>query len=145
MNELTIKVKYHSDAIPKIEAINKGDCIDLYAAERVELKAFQSAKISLGVSMKLPEGYKARLAPRSSTYDNWGIIQTNSIGIIDNSFCGENDIWRMPVLAMRDTVIEVGDRICQFEIDKKMEKPEIVTVEHMGDDDRGGFGSTGKR
>lgn len=145
MNELTIKVKYHSDAIPEIKAIDKGDCIDLYAAERVELKAFESAKISLGISMKLPDGYKARLAPRSSTFDNWGIIQTNSIGIIDNSFCGENDIWRMPVLAMRDTIIEIGDKICQFEIVEKMEKPNIIKVDRLGSPDRGGFGSTGSR
>ena len=143
---MEIKIKYHSNEIPKIHAIKEGDCIDLYAAERVELKQFDFKIISLGISMKLPEGYRANLSPRSSTYKNWGILQTNSPGIIDEVFCGENDIWGMPVVALRDTVIEVGDRICQFEIVKKMEeKPEFAIVEHMDDEDRGGFGSTGKR
>lgn len=143
---MEIKIKYHSNEIPKIHAIKEGDCIDLYAAERVELKQFDFKIISLGISMKLPEGYRANLSPRSSTYKNWGILQTNSPGIIDEIFCGENDIWGMPVVALRDTIIEVGDRICQFEIVKKMEeKPEFTIVEHMDDEDRGGFGSTGKR
>lgn len=143
---MEIKIKYHSNEIPKIRAIKEGDCIDLYAAERVELKQFDFKIISLGISMKLPEGYRANLSPRSSTYKNWGILQTNSPGIIDEIFCGENDIWGMPVVALRDTIIEVGDRICQFEIVKKMEeKPEFTIVEYMDDEDRGGFGSTGKR
>lgn len=145
MQKLTIKIKYHSADIPEITPIDQGDCIDLYAAERVELKAFESAVISLGISVKLPDGYKAQLTPRSSTFKRWGIIQTNSVGTIDNSYCGENDIWGMPVLAMRDTVIEIGDKICQFEIVKKMEKPDIIKVDHMEDADRGGFGSTGSR
>ena len=143
---MEIKIKYHSNEIPKIRAIKEGDCIDLYAAERVELKQFDFKIISLGISMKLPEGYRANLSPRSSTYKNWGILQTNSPGIIDEIFCGENDIWGMPVVALRDTIIEIGDRICQFEIVKKMEeKPKFTIVEHMDDEDRGGFGSTGKR
>ena len=145
MNNITIKVKYHSVDIPEIAPIEQGDCIDLYAAERVELKAFESAVISLGISVKMPEGYKAHLMPRSSTFKKWGIIQTNSIGIIDNSYSGENDVWCMPVLAMRDTTIEVGDRIAQFEIVDVMNTPTIIKVDHMEDADRGGFGSTGSR
>jgi len=141
---MDIIIKYHSNDIPKIHAIEQGDCIDLYAAERVELKQFDFKIISLGISMKLPAGYKAYLTPRSSTYKNWGIIQTNSPGVIDESYCGENDVWGMPVVALRDTVIEVGDKICQFEIVQKMEKPNFVPVDHMTDKNRGGFGSTGK-
>lgn len=143
---VTIKIKYHAKDIDKVKAIPNGDWLDLRAAEDVELKMFQSAKISLGISMKLPEGYEAHLAPRSSTFDKWGIIQTNSTGIIDNSYSGENDIWAMPVLAMRDTVIHKNDRICQFRIMEKMpEAIDVVEVDHMEGTDRGGFGSTGTK
>ena len=141
----TIKVMYHNPNIDKISAISIGDWIDLRAAETVELKAGEFAIIPLGVSMKLPDGYEAHLAPRSSTFKNWGIIQTNSIGVIDNSYSGENDIWGLPVYAMRDTVIKENDRICQFRIMPRMGNVEIVQVDHMEDADRGGFGKTGTK
>ena len=99
MNE--ILVRYHNDNIDKIEKLSKGDWIDLRAAETVELKAGDFKIISLGVSMKLPEGYEAHIVPRSSTFKKWGILQTNHMGVIDNSYSGDNDIWGMPVLAMR--------------------------------------------
>ena len=140
-----IKIKYHDKEIPKIKTISQGDLIDLYAAETVELKAGESRLISLGVSMKLPRGYKANVYPRSSTFKNWGILQTNSVGQIDNSYSGTNDIWRYPVYATRDTVINKGDRICQFEIVPVMPTIEIMEVDSLDEVDRGGFGSTGTR
>lgn len=140
---MIIKVKYHNPNIDKITILPNGDWVDLRAAETVELKAGEFKLISLGVSMKLPNGYEAHIVPRSSTFKKWGVLQTNSVGIVDNSYSGENDIWRFPALAMRDTVINEGDRICQFRIVKKMEAVEFEVVEHMEDADRGGFGSTG--
>ena len=93
--------------------------------------------------MKLPDGYEAHLAPRSSTFKTWGIIQTNSIGVVDNSYSGNNDIWKMPVYATRDTVINVNDRICQFRIMSKMPVVDVEEVDNLEGPDRGGFGSTG--
>lgn len=140
---MKIKVKYHNQYFEKLKVIPNGDWVDLRAAERVELKTGEFKIISLGVSMKLPEGYEAHIVPRSSTFKRYGVLQVNSMGIIDNSYCGENDIWGFPALAMRDTVIDAGDRICQFRIMKKMEPVEFIEVAHMEDADRGGFGSTG--
>ncbi len=143
---MEIKVKYHVADMPELHFIgDKSDWIDLRAAERVEMKAGEFKIISLGISMKLPEGYEAHIAPRSSTFLKYGIIQTNSVGVVDNSYCGDNDIWGMPALAMRDTVIEKGDRICQFRLMKKMESVTFTEVEHLSAQDRGGFGSTGSR
>ena len=139
----TVLIKYHTDGIDHIQKIENGDWIDLRAAEDVALKAGDFKLISLGVSIKLPDGYEAHIAPRSSSFKAWGFLQTNSVGVVDNSYCGENDIWRLPVFATRDTVIHKNDRICQFRIMKKMEPVEIVEVDHMEDADRGGFGSTG--
>ncbi len=141
MNEILIR--YHNDNIDKIEEIATGDWVDLRAAETVELKAGESKIISLGVSMKLPEGYEAHIVPRSSTFKKWGILQTNHMGVIDNSYSGDNDIWGMPVLALRDTTINENDRICQFRIMEKMPKVTLTTVEYLDGKDRGGFGSTG--
>lgn len=141
---MEIQIRYHEGAEP-IEILEQGDWIDLKAAETVTMKAGEFRKISLGVSMKLPEGYEAHIVPRSSTFRKWGIIQVNCVGIIDNSYCGDDDIWGYQVLAMRDTTIERGDRICQFRLMKKMEKPELITVEHLTGPNRGGFGSTGTK
>jgi len=138
-----ILVRYHNDNIDKIEELNKGDWIDLRAAETVELKAGDFKIISLGVSMKLPAGYEAHIVPRSSTFKKWGILQTNHMGVIDNSYSGDNDIWGMPVLAMRDTVINENDRICQFRIIERMGHIKMTEVDHLEGEDRGGFGSTG--
>ncbi len=140
---MKLQIKYHNEEIEKIKKIDKGDWIDLRAAEKVELKQGDFALISLGVSMKLPDGYEAHLAPRSSTFKTWGIIQTNSIGVVDNSYSGNNDIWKMPVYATRDTVINVNDRICQFRIMPKMPVLDVEEVDNLEGPDRGGFGSTG--
>lgn len=140
----TINIKYHNSDLKKIEKIEIGDWIDLRAAEDIELKAGDFKIISLGVSMKLPEGYEAHIVPRSSTFKTWGVIQTNSMGIIDNSYSGTNDIWRFPAYATRDTQIKVNDRLCQFRIVKKQPKVELIEVDKLDDIDRGGFGSTGK-
>ena len=140
---MEIKVRYHADIHP-LEQTEKGDWIDLRAAEDVEMWAGESRCISLGVSMKLPEGYEAIVIPRSSTFKHWGIIQTNHCGLIDNSYCGDNDVWMFPALATRDTLIEKNSRICQFRIQKKMDKLTFDTVDKLEDADRGGFGSTGK-
>ena len=141
---MKILVRYHDGAVP-LTILPQGDWIDLCAAETVTMHAGEFRIISLGVSMQLPEGYEAHIVPRSSTFRRWGILQANSIGVIDNSFCGTNDEWKLPVYATRDTVIEKGDRICQFRVMRKMDKPELVTVEHLDNASRGGFGSTGTR
>ena len=140
----TIKIKYFDKEIDKIEKINKGDLIDLRAAETVEMKKGDFKLIKLGVGMKLPEGYKANVYPRSSTYKNFGIILANSVGQIDNSYSGDADEWRFPAIAMRDTIIHNNDRICQFEIQKIQPEIEFIEVEHLDEESRGGIGSTGK-
>ncbi|WP_260858019.1 dUTP diphosphatase [Bacillus sp. FJAT-22090] len=140
---LKIKVKYFNKDITKLEKITKGDWIDLRVAETVELKAGESAVIKLGVGMKLPEGFEANVVPRSSTFKNYGIIQTNHYGVIDNSYSGNEDEWRFPVYATRDTVINFDDRVCQFRIQRKMPEVEIEEVEELDVISRGGFGSTG--
>lgn len=140
---MKIDIKYHADIHP-LEKTEKGDWIDLRAAEDVVLEAGESKLISLGISMKLPEGYEAVIIPRSSTFKHWGIIQTNHFGLIDNSYCGDNDVWMFPALATRDVLIEKNSRICQFRIQKKMEEVSFETVDHLGGMNRGGFGSSGK-
>lgn len=144
-NAMTIKVKYLDGEVTRLAKIDKGDWIDLYAAETVELKAGEMKLVHLGVAMKLPDGYEGHLAPRSSTFKKWGIIQANSVGVVDNSYCGDNDWWRFPALAMRDTVISRGDKICQFRIVEKQPNICFAEVEELGEADRGGFGSTGTR
>lgn len=142
---MTLKVKYHNKNLLPLEFIqNKSDWIDLRSAETVNIKAFEFKLISLGVSIQLPKGYEAYIVPRSSTFSTWGIIQTNSIGIIDESYCGDNDIWKMPVLALRDTTINENDRICQFRIQSKMSGISFENVKILNNEDRFGFGSTGK-
>lgn len=141
-----IKIKYHSKDIEKIKNIEgKSDWYDLRSAEDVTLKAGEFKLINLGVSMKLPEGYEAHIVPRSSTFKNFGIIQTNHQAVIDNSYCGDNDIWRYPAYALKDTKIHVNDRICQFRIVEKQPKINFVEVDFLDGQDRGGIGSTGKQ
>lgn len=142
-NNLTIYIKYHNDILP-IDAFENGDWIDLRSAEDIEMKAGDFHLISLGVSMQLPEGYEAHIVPRSSTYKHWGIIQANHMGVIDNSYCGDNDIWKFPAIAIRDTQIYKNDRICQFRIVKKQPEFEFEEVDYLENNDRGGFGSTGQ-
>ena len=138
----SIKIKYFTD-IEHIEKISQGDWIDLRVAETVSLSKGEFKLISLGVGMILPDGYEAHIVPRSSTFKKFHVIQTNHMGIIDNSYCGEQDEWKFPALAVEDTIINKNDRICQFRIVKK--QPEIVfeQVEKLSDTSRGGFGSTG--
>ena len=141
-----IRIKYFTDKIEKLDYIDgKSDWIDLRASEEVELKAGDFKLIPLGVAMEIPQGYEGHLAPRSSTFKTWGIIQTNSVGVIDCSYCGDDDMWRMPVYATRDTVIHVNDRVAQFRIIENPPKIVFEEVEHLGNDNRGGFGSTGKQ
>ena len=141
---LKIKIKYFDNEIDKISKITQGDWIDLRSAVNITLRAGEFALIPLGIGMILPDGYEAHIVPRSSTFKHWGILQANSIGIIDNSYSGENDQWMLPVYATRDIEIRKNDRICQFRIMEQM--PEVVKqeVEHLNDKSRGGFGSTGK-
>lgn len=145
LNNKTIKIKYFDQEIEKIQKISKGDWIDLRCAERVELKAGEYKLLRLGVGMILPDGYEAHVLPRSSTPSKFGIILANSMGVIDNSYSGDADEWRFPAVAIRDTVIEKGDRIAQFRIMKN--QPQIIfeEVEHLNEVSRGGIGSTGKR
>lgn len=138
----TIKIKYHAD-IEKIKKIEQGDWIDLRSAEEVTLKKGEFGMINLGVSMQLPIGYEAHIAPRSSTFKTFGLIETNGIGIIDNLYCSDTDIWKMPVLATRDVTIYKNDRVCQFRIMKKQPEIEFIEVDSLGNKARGGFGSTG--
>ncbi len=142
---MNIKIKYFTDIIDKIQKIDKGDWIDLRSAETVELKAGEFKLIPLGVAMELPKGYEAHVVPRSSTYKNFGIIQTNHQAVIDESYCGDNDQWYYPAYALRDTIINTNDRICQFRIMEK--QPEIIfeEVDFLTGKDRGGIGSTGKQ
>ena len=140
-----IKIMYHNKNMGKIESIDVGDWIDLRAAETISMSAGDFRLISLGIAMKLPEGYEAHMAPRSSTFKKWGILQANSIGVIDNSYSGTNDIWKFPALAMRDTTIYEGDRICQFRIVKRQPEVEFIEAEELDAVDRQGFGSTGTR
>lgn len=142
---LNVDIIYHNPNMPKLEKIDKGDWIDLRASVGGSFKAGDFALIDLGVSMRLPEGYEAHIVPRSSTFKNWGIIQTNSIGVVDNSYSGTNDVWKMPCYFTCDTVIKPNDRICQFRIMKKMEPVSFTEVTELNSTDRGGFGSTGKR
>ena len=141
----TIRIKYFTDKIERLAYIDgKSDWIDLRCAEEVIMKAGEFRLIPLGIAMELPAGYEAHVVPRSSTFKNFGIIQTNHMGIIDETYCGDQDQWFMPVYALRDTDIHINDRICQFRIMEH--QPELLFKETkaLGNADRGGFGSTGK-
>ena len=138
-----VKIKYFSNKISPITFNSKGDWIDLRSADTITLKKGDFALIPLGVGMKLPKNYEAHIAPRSSTFKNWGILQTNSVAVIDNSYCGDEDEWKYPVYATRDITINRNDRICQFRIVKKQPKFKFKFVLHLGKISRGGFGSTG--
>ena len=167
MEQQTIRIKYHSNEIEKLTYIDgkrdwklksilrmmrllrkkhdgKSDWIDLRSAEHVVLKKGEFKLIKLGVSMQLPAGYEAVIVPRSSTYKNFGIIQTNHMGVVDESYCGDDDVWMMPALAMRDTEINVNDRICQFRIQKHQPVIRFEETDTLGNENRGGIGSTGR-
>ena len=139
-----IKVKYFTDVEP-VREIQGGDWYDLRTAEDVTMEAGDFRMIPLGVAMELPEGYEAHVVPRSSTYKNFGVIQANHMGVIDNSYCGDNDQWMFPAIALTDTHIPKGARICQFRVVEKQPPVTFETVERLIGPDRGGFGSTGER
>ena len=142
---MEIKIKYHTDKIEKLRYIDgKSDWIDLRVAKDYDLKKGDFALIDLGISVKLPERYEMITAPRSSTFKNYGLLQSNSIGVVDESYCGDDDILMMPVYATRDVHISVNDRICQFRIFKHQPAIEFVECDHLSDESRGGFGSTGR-
>lgn len=140
---LELKIKYHNDDLIRLKPLVNGDWVDLRAAEEVSLKAGEFKLISLGISVQLPKGYEAHIVPRSSTFMNFGIIQTNHYGVIDESYCGDNDIWKFPAYALRDTKIHVNDRICQFRLYEHQPSLELKEVSKLDGRDRGGFGSTG--
>lgn len=141
---VSINVKYLYDDACKIAQVEGSDWIDLYTAEEVYIPSGQFKLIPLGVAIQLPKGYEAHIVPRSSTYKNWGIIQANSMGVIDASYCGDSDQWMFPAIAIKPTHIPKGTRICQFRIEKNQPQIDIVEVKTLGNNNRGGFGSTGK-
>ena len=138
-----IKIKYFNDQLEKITKISKGDWIDLRSSIDCELKVGEFKLIPLGVAMELPKNHEAHIVPRGSTFKNFGIIQTNHQGVVDESYSGDNDMWFMPVFALRHSIIKMNDRICQFRIVEKMPEIDFIEVEYLGNDDRGGHGSTG--
>ena len=140
---MKIKIKYFNPDLIRIEKIEKGNWIDLRAAETAEMKKGEFKLIPLGIAMHLPLGYEAHVVPRSSTFKNFKILQTNSFGVIDESYCGDNDQWFFPALAVEDTVIHKNDRICQFRIMDHQPAIDFEEVETLGMPDRGGHGSTG--
>ena len=150
---MKIKIKYFDNA-KELNMIEKGNWCDLYANKDMFIPEGEKMMIPLGVAMQLPEGYEAHVVPRSSTFKTWGIIQTNNIGIIDNSYCGDNDQWFYPAYCLEPknfidnqygTLIRKGDKIAQFRIIEVQPKLEFEKVELLGNKDRGGFGSTGSK
>lgn len=142
---LVLEIKYFSKDIEKLRFIDgKSDWIDLRASKNISMKQGEFKLIPLGIGIKLPKGYEAHIVPRSSTFKNFGLLQTNSMGVIDETYCGDNDEWKFPALAFRDTQININDRICQFRIVKHQEEFKFVEVMKLEEKDRGGFGSTGK-
>ena len=139
----TLKIKYFDKEISPVTYIDKGDWIDLRAAETIEMKAGEYRLIPLGIGMILPEGHEAHIVPRSSTFKTFGIIQTNHMGVIDECYNGDRDQWYFPAYALRDTTINKNERICQFRIMRKQPKLLIEEVDVLMGANRGGFGSTG--
>lgn len=139
---LKIKIKYQEDVKP-LEKMEKGDLIDLAASEKVIMRKGDYRIIPLGVAMELPQGYFAKVYPRSSTFKKHGIIMANGVGVVDNSYKGDSDIWQFPALAMRDTCIVKGTRIAQFEVCQVSDQIEFEQVKTLGNQNRCGFGSTG--
>lgn len=143
--EAKLKIKYHVKELEKLRYIDgKSDWIDLRVAENVSMKQGEYRLISMGISVEIPKGYEMFIVPRSSAYKNFGILQTNAMGVVDESFCGDNDIIHMPILAMRDTEIHINDRIGQFRLMPHQPEVHFIEVDHLDNEDRGGFGTTGK-
>ena len=143
--EAKLKIKYHVKELEKLRYIDgNSDWIDLRVAENVSMKQGEYRLISMGISVEIPKGYEMLIVPRSSAYKNFGILQTNAMGVVDESFCGDNDIIHMPILAMRDTEIHINDRIGQFRLMPHQPEVHFIEVDHLDNEDRGGFGTTGK-
>ena len=143
--EAKLKIKYHVKELEKLRYIDgKSDWIDLRVAENVSMKQGEYRLISMGISVEIPKGYEMLIVPRSSAYKNFGILQTNAMGVVDESFCGDNDIIHMPILAMRDTEIHINDRSGQFRLMPHQPEVHFIEVDHLDNEDRGGFGTTGK-
>ena len=140
---VNIKIKYFNKNITKIDKLGIGDWVDLRASETTELKAGEFKLIPLGVGMILPAGYEAHIVPRSSTFKNFGVIAANHMGVIDNSYSGDEDEWKFTAYALRDTIIKENDRICQFRIMPQQPELNFEEVDHLNPKSRGGFGSTG--
>lgn len=152
---MKLRIKYLKEA-NKLEKITKGNWIDVYAYEDIFVPEGGRAMVNLGFALELPKGWEGHLAPRSSTFKTWGIIQTNSVGVVDDTYIGNNDIWHMPVYCLqgkdilndlykevRGTWIKKGDKIGQFRIMEVMPSIEFEEVESFDNEDRGGFGTTG--
>ena len=143
--EAKLKIKYHVKELEKLRYIDgKSDWIDLRVAENVSMKQGEYRLISMGISVEIPKGYEMLIVPRSSAYKNFGILQTNAMGVVDEFFCGDNDIIHLPILAMRDTEIHINDRIGQFRLMPHQPEVHFIEVDHLDNEDRGGFGTTGK-
>jgi dUTP pyrophosphatase len=140
---MELKIKYHVIDLERIKQVKGSDWMDLRAASTVEMKQGEHKLIPLGVSIKLPYNHEANIVPRSSTFKNFGIIQANHFGVVDEDYSANGDQWFFSAIALRDTVINKNDRICQFRINKKQPKLDIIEVDDLGDDVRGGFGSSG--
>jgi dUTP pyrophosphatase len=144
MDGVKLRIKYHNKEIEKLTYIDgKSDWIDLRCAEETVFSTGDFKLVNLGISIALPEGYEALVVPRSSTFKTWGLLQTNSCGVIDETYCGDDDVWKWPAYATRDTVLHVNDRICQFRILKHQPALLFEETEKLTGESRGGFGSTG--
>lgn len=144
LNTKEIKIKFKDPKVyEEFNHIEVGDWIDLRTIDVITLKKGQFRKVDLGVAMELPAGYEALLVPRSSTFKNYGVLQANSMAVIDNSFCGDDDYWSFLVLATEDVTIPKGARICQFRIMKNQPQIDFKVVDKLGNENRGGMGSTG--
>ena len=161
-DSMNIKIKYFEGA-KKLEINPKGNLIDVYSREDIFIPQFDMRLVHLGFAMELPKGKIAKLYPRSSTFKTWGCILANSVGIIDETYCGDNDEWLAPLVCIAPknsepvpinelcsetifgTWVRKGDKIAQFEIVDAMEMPTFVEVETLGNKDRHGIGSTGTK
>lgn len=146
MNENQMLIYYHEEKygkLPELKVLENGDFIDLYAAQDIEFSKESYGLIPFGISAQLPKNHWAQVVPRSSTFKRYGLLMSNSFGVVDESYCGQDDEWRMPVYATRDIKISKGDRIAQFRLVEKKPKPELIKVDHLDGPNRGGFGSTG--
>lgn len=147
IREMKIRIKYFEGAT-KLKKISKGNWIDVYASKDIFVPLNERAMVPLGFALELPQGWEGHLAPRSSTFKTWGIIQTNSVGVVDDTYIGDNDQWHMPVYCLQakhdnGTWIRTGNKIGQFRIMEVMPEIQFDEVESFGNCDRGGFGTTG--